>query len=684
MTKKQRRVVLSNKQAEQIRKIKRCYEELRTLRQAMDRSGTMAWISDYRKGTIQVSDTWTKILGYEPEEVKSTLDFFVQKIHPEDRNRVLEIRRRHFEGEIPEFHAAFRMQRKDGKYRWIRTRGQVTERDQSGNVIKMIGIHEDITKQRHMTERIRESEEKYHAAQARVDEKLKHQKAIMDGLFRTSPDGLVMMSRDGIVQRINERFTDIFQYTSAEAVGNHIDDLIANEDQREEAELLNSKAKYIHHVEVETERSRKDGSIVPIMIRSQPYYLDGEIIGHQILYTDITQRKKEEEILRKAKEEADAANEAKSRFLSNISHEMRTPMNGIFGATMLLENTDLDEEQQELLNMLRESSDRMMNTVADLLDIARIEHGFTGLREEWFDLCQAISGIVEPFRDIGENRNIDFSFRCDDSLKLQVMGDRGKLCRVIYHLVSNAFKFTSEGSIAVEISLQEFQNPIGIFRFSVIDTGIGIDTMEAHQLFESFTQLDDSSTKSYQGTGLGLTIVHKLLEQMGGTVQVESNPWEGSRFYFDLPLKVESSEGDADSISDLNEAEFKIAKGSMQILAVEDDEISQILLKKLIERIGADLEVASDGIEAIQKYGQKKYDMILMDVQLPSISGLEVTEVIRTFERRTDEHTPIIGLSAHALNRDREECLASGMDDYMSKPIDFQQLLEIIEKWTHL
>ncbi|SDY62653.1 PAS domain S-box protein [Tindallia californiensis] len=772
-----------------IRALKKCQQELKILKQALHHSGTVLWSTDYCTNKISAVDTWVKLLGYPLDEAESSLDFFKEAIHPEDRKRELEARERHFNGELPEFHVVFRMRTKKGSYRWIRARGRFVERDENGKPLGMVGIHEDITQQRQMIDKIHKSEEKYQllyntmkqamayhqiitdeegnprdylflevnnaferhtglkkeeligktvlevlpetekewierygnvalsgksehfiqfskalnryyevdaycpktgyfavlfndiTERIQASQELKHQKAIMDGLFRTSPDALVLIDCEGIILRINKRFTEIFHYAAEEALGKHVDELIANQNQREAAQELNRRARVTLDLEVETQRTRKDGCLVPVMIRSQPYYLDEKIIGHQIIYTDIRHRKEQEEILRRAKEEADQANEAKSRFLSNISHEMRTPMNGIYGAAMLLETTELSAEQQELVEMLKESSDRMMNTVADLLDISKLEQSAVVLKEERFDLCKTLQKSVEPFQKMGEKRKIQFLLKCHVDTSPLVWGDAGKLRRVLYHLIGNAFKFTKKGQIVVEVSLKEYQTPISIFRFMIKDTGIGIHQEEMHQLFNTFTQLDDSNKKTYQGSGLGLTIVHKLLEQMGGTVHVESSPHKGSLFYFDLPLRVETSEN---CLSESSEEELLATERKpSKILAVEDDKISQLLLKKLTQEMGFDLEVVADGLKAIEAYGENQYDLILMDVQLPSISGLEVTSVIRSFESRTDEHTPIIGISAHAMNKDKEECLAVGMDDYMAKPIDFKQLSHIIKKWTH-
>ncbi|SFH69692.1 PAS domain S-box-containing protein [Tindallia magadiensis] len=790
MGNKRRKHILRSKPMKKMTTLKNSQKELCILKRALHHSGTTTWASDYHLNIIYAMDTWTKLLGYSPEEVENSLDFFKEAIHPEDRQRELEARDRHFKGELPEFHVVFRMQARNGHYRWVRARGEVVGRGGNGEPFGMVGIHEDLTKQRQMMMRIHKNEEKYqllcnsmkqamayhriivdetgkpcdyvflemndafeqHTGLSKNDligktvlevlpeteaewierygkvaltgksehfiqyakslkryyevdvycpqegyfavlfnditdriqanQELKHQKAVMDGLFRTSPDALVLIDCNGIVQRVNQQFTEVFLYTAQEALGSHIDALIANEEQHAAATELNERAKYTPDLEVETERTRKDGSIVPIMIRSQPYYLDGVMMGHQVIYTDITYRKAQEEMLRKAKEAADEANETKSRFLSNISHEMRTPMNGIYGAAMLLENTELSAEQEELVQMLKESSDRMMNTVADLLDISKLEQGSIVLKDDSFDLCKAIIKTIEPFQRMGEKRKVKLVTRCDFDHATYVRGDAGKLQRILYHLVANAFKFTQEGTVEVEVSLKEYQEPIGIFRFMIKDTGIGIQQNEIHQLFKSFTQLDDSNKKSYQGTGLGLTIVHKLLDQMGGTVHVESSPSKGSLFYFDLPFRIEENIGLISGI-EKKESQLSLGTKNMKILAVEDDKISQLLLIKIMKEMNIELDLASDGLKAINLYGEKQYDLILMDVQLPSISGLEVTSVIRSFESRTDEHTPIIGVSAHAMNQDKEECLAVGMDDYLEKPIDFKQLSRMIKKWTH-
>jgi CheY-like chemotaxis protein len=246
--------------------------------------------------------------------------------------------------------------------------------------------------------------------------------------------------------------------------------------------------------------------------------------------------------------------------------------------------------------------------------------------------------------------------------------------------VSNAYKFTTAGSIDITVSLLRVEDPIAIYRFSVADTGIGIHPDDLSKLFQRFYQLDDTYSKAYQGAGLGLAIMQDLVELMGGGVTVESTPGQGSCFSFDIPFRVHEFQS---RTSMQKEKRYQAAPGrNIRILVVENDEISKNLLESMCQKLGAQTDVARDGFDAIRKFGAIHYDLVIMDVQLPGISGIEVTSVIRSFEKKLGERTPIIGLSAHALQENRERCLEVGMNDYFSKPIDFDTLHQVIQEWV--
>ena len=636
--------------------------ELLRAKLALEASREGVWDWNLITNENTVSESWAQMIGFTAEEVNHTYDFFTRQVHPEDMNRMVIVRDRYLKGQLPVYHTVFRMISKDGQVKWILSRGRIVDWDAAGKPLRMVGTHQDITRQK------------------RVEEALKRQKAVLESFFRYSPDAMAHLNTEQQILQINEQFTRMFGYTQSECYLKVLDELIADESLRQEANEITRQTERNETIEVETVRVRKDGSRVPVVIRGGPVIVEGEIVGYQGIYTDITQRKNEEAQLWEAKQRAEAANQVKSRFLSNMSHEIRTPMNGIHGAAMLLETTHLSQEQLELVQILKDSSNRMMDTITNLLDVSRIEAGRMKLREEVFELHQTFEEVMESFRVICDIKQLGCNLEACPESHARVVGDRSKLVRILYHLISNAFKFTSEGRIDMEVSMIRFEDPIAIYRFSVTDTGIGIQSEDVAKLFRRFYQLDDTYAKSYQGTGLGLAIVQELVEIMGGRVSVESVPGAGSCFSFQIPLRVHEFQSPRNE--EIEHRPLAVLNREIRILAVEDDEISQSLLRKVGRRLGAQVDVARDGFEAIRQFGTVTYDLVLMDVQLPTINGIEVTAVIRSFEKKFGERTPIIGLSAHALMQDRDRCLEAGMNDYLSKPVDFDKLYRVIQEWV--
>ncbi len=645
-------------------KLPRCSNQHELLRSklALDASREGIWDWNLVTGENWVSERWANMIGYTSEEVMHTYDFFIQHIYPEDMERMIRVRERYLSGKLPEYHTVFRMVAKDGQEKWILSRGRIVKWDENNKPLRMVGTHQDITRQK------------------RAEEALKRQKGILESFFTYSPDAMAHLDKNQKIIQINEQFTNLFGYTKVECYQKRLDELITDESLRKEAEEISLKTENNESIQVETERTRKDGTRVPVVIRGGPVIVDGKIVGYQGIYTDITERKKEEEQIHLAKEKAETANQIKSRFLSNMSHEIRTPMNGIHGVTMLLETTPLSQDQLELLQILKDSSGRMVETINNLLDVSRIESGKMGIKEEVFELKQVVEEVVDPFLMFCDTHSINCSIDTDDNVEAKVIGDRSKLARVLYHLVSNAFKFTSSGTVTMNVRMLRYDEPIAVYRFEVEDTGIGIHQDDMPKLFQRFYQLDDTYSKSYQGTGLGLAIVQKLVALMGGTVNVESVYGQGSCFSFEIPLKVQ--EFNNSRVGKKPQELIKKLDNKLRILAVEDDEISQVLLLKLGEKLGAQIDLARNGLEAIRKFASTPYDLVLMDVQLPNINGLEVTSVIRSFEKKFGERTPIIGVSAHAMSHDREGCLKAGMNDYLSKPVDFDKLYQVIQEWV--
>jgi PAS domain S-box-containing protein len=403
---------------------------------------------------------------------------------------------------------------------------------------------------------------------------------------------------------------------------------------------------------------------------------------------DITKRMESEEELKKAKIAAEQASIEKSRFLANMSHEIRTPINGIMGMTDLALMTELTDEQKEYLNMVKTSSLHLLDIINDILDISRIESGKFKLDLVPFNLEEKVDKIIKNFSVSACKKFIQVMYFIDPNIcKNNIIGDPLKLSQILMNLLSNAIKFTERGNIVV--CAKKIKGPKDRIKvqFSVSDTGIGIPEDKMDKLFKTFSQVDDSYTKKYGGTGLGLSISKHLVNMMNGDIWVTSKFNQGSCFYFTVEFFSEETSKDsinADSLKSNNKPflDTKENNKSKNILIVDDNEINQRFVSTLIGKKGYNYFTAFDGNEALDILKQiKKIDLIFMDIQMPNLNGLNATRAIRDMEKVTHTHIPIIAMTAYTMVGDKEKFLDSGMDDYISKPIDYNILYKLMEKF---
>lgn len=392
---------------------------------------------------------------------------------------------------------------------------------------------------------------------------------------------------------------------------------------------------------------------------------------------DITEIMKTEEF-RQAKEVAEYANKAKTEFLANMSHEIRNPMNAIIGLTNTLDRMEVDPSKRIFVQSLKTSSTALLNILNDILDFSKIEANKAVLFESVFSLDTIIDEVFTIFKLSANEKDVAFNFIKKPDVPSTLFGDSIKLRQILINLCSNALKFTDTGSVTMNISLLNFADETAQIKFEVIDTGIGIEEKDFAKLFSSFTQLDSTTTKAYSGTGLGLTIVKNYTEMMHGKVRVSSNPNEGSNFTLEIPFKVAKEEK--------KKAEVKLAKNTkkmkLKILLAEDDGINQMYLKSFLNEQGWEVDTAFNGIQVLEKFDLKKYDIILMDGQMPKMDGFEATRKIRIKEQESNTHTPILAITGYAVSGDKEKFLESGMDDYISKPVNEALLIETILKYV--
>jgi len=420
------------------------------------------------------------------------------------------------------------------------------------------------------------------------------------------------------------------------------------------------------------------GEYSNILSRANPIYSsDGEFSGFVGIDIDITNDKKKNEELLKLKEAAETANKAKSEFLANMSHEIRTPLNGIIGMTDLTLSTNLTEEQKENLNIVKNCAHTLLSLINNVLDLSKLEAEKVIIEEIDFDIKFLIQKVIETNLVKAKEKYIQLYYHIDDEIPQILIGDLYRLEQILNNLISNAVKFTDSGIIMVNVNKINKIHEIFEIQFSVEDMGIGINEDEMRFIFKKFTQVDGSITRKYGGTGLGLAISQELAELMGSHIQVESEKGVGSKFFFTIKLQ------EAKGIQIKTELKLNKDKNfkSESILLVEDNKINKIVTKKMLQEIGySKIKTASNGMEALNLIENYKFDMILMDIQMPELDWIETTQIIRENEKSSGEHIPIIAITAHALKGDKEKFLVKGMDEYISKPLDIKELNEKLNK----
>ncbi len=646
---------------------------------------------------------------------------------------------------------------------------------------------------------------------------LEQERSLLHALMDNIPDSIYFKDRDSRFLRISRAQADKFCLASPEeAIGQSDADIFTEEHAQEaladEREIMSTGQPVVARVEKETWPNRPDTwvSTTKMPLRDN----DGRIVGTFGISRDITELKQAQDELRKARDVADAANRAKSDFLANMSHEIRTPMNAIIGMTELLLDTPLTATQQEYLRMVQESGDSLLELLNDILDFSKIEAGRLELDYASFDVRDALGDTLKSLALRAHAKQLELAFDIDSEVPFVLAGDVGRLRQVVVNLVGNAIKFTDEGEVVLNIECTSRTGNQAKLLVSVRDTGIGIPREKQERIFAAFEQGDTSTTRTFGGTGLGLAISSRLVEMMGGTIWVESEPKRGSTFCFTVKLDVVDAEsksqrravvvsdtpalivddnatnrrilfdmltnwgmkpslatgaregfghlqdaarrgrpfrivlldvnmpevdgfelaawirddrvladtpiilltssgrvGDAERRSELGISHHmlkpvkqsevfdaivlalgvtdaddheehaagaleSLAFDGLRVLLAEDNAVNQKLAVGVLEKLGCDVTVAEDGRQAVAAWETQAFDVVLMDVQMPEMDGLEATRTIRLHEQDSDRHTLIIAMTAHAMTGDRERCLASGMDDYLSKPVRFRELSE--------
>lgn len=511
----------------------------------------------------------------------------------------------------------------------------------------------------------------------RIERELRQQKDYFESVFINSPIAIMTSDLQTNVVSWNPMAEKMFGYTAEEAIGQYIDDLVATDQKiREEADAYTQEILTTDRVQATARRTRKDGSLVDVEILVLPTIIAGEKVGYIGIYYDISE-------LLQARREAEAANQAKSVFLANMSHELRTPLNAILGFTQLMDgDQNLTPGQQENLEIINQSGEHLLALINDVLEMSKIEAGQIRLRDSSFDIHYLLDSLEEMFRLQAENKGLDLVFEISEDIPRYITSDEGKLRQVLNNLIGNAVKFTERGGVHLKVSLLPVDGEKLNLAFDVIDTGHGISPEDLEAVFDPFVQgtnmADFMATQSPEGTGLGLSISRKFVRLMGGDITVESKLGEGSIFSFSVVIGIPEAE---ELVSERTRQEaLRLAPDQPvpRLLVVEDRETNRRLLVKLLERLGFEVQEATNGQEAINSWQRWEPHLIWMDMRMPVMNGREATRRIKSLPG--GESVSIVALTATAFDEDRDQILLAGCDDFVRKPFRKNEIINILEK----
>jgi len=654
----------------------RLYAEIRQSEASLAEAQRMvhlgSWEWDISTGEVSWSDEVFRVYGYEPGAFVPTLDRLKEIVHPDDRAAFREA----IEGALyrnEPYDYTHRIVRPDGVERTVHRRARVVF-DDEGNPLQMIGTVQDVTERKRVENELREAEERFRSA------------------FDDAATGMALLDLDGYYIRVNRALCEMLGRSEEELLATTYVDITHPDDVEEsvtqvhrvlEGELGSDfrEKRYVH----------ADGHTVWVIISvSVVKDTEGRPLYRVVQIQDITKRKQAEEEIRQrttqladavtgleiARNEAEAANRAKSDFLANMSHEIRTPMNGVIGMTELLMDTPLDPEQREFAQTVKTSGENLLTIINDILDFSKIEAGKMRIEIIDFDLQAAVEDVVGLLAEKAREKGLEIASLIEYDVPMALRGDPGRIRQILTNLLGNAIKFTEEGEVVLKIELAENLDDSVKIRFSVSDTGIGMSVEQQRKLFQSFTQADTSTTRKYGGTGLGLAISKQLVDIMGGDIDVESAPGAGSTFCFTLRFARQS--GPAVPRNPVGDLE------GLKVLVVDDNELDRNILHKQLSSWGIENDVSEDAWSALEKLRAavgigKPYDIAVLDMRMLEMDGVQLSQRIK--DDSTISSTRLVLLTSTGGQGDVEKSRQSGIEAYLTKPVrqsDFYDALAML------
>lgn len=619
-----------------------------------DNLKSVVFIFNQKGRFIYVNPFMETLTGYSADELKNK--YFYELTDPQYRDMIKKRGYSRLRGEKLPSNYELKIKTKKGEEKWLEISASLVKikRKKFG-----FGTGLDITDRK------------------LAENQLKVERAYLENLFNSSPEAIVVTTNEGIVKSVNQEFLSLFGFREDEITGELLDEHISPDNAYFEAKEKTDTVAKGYRISTEAVRRKKDGTLINVSILGAPIEVDEKQIAVYGIYRDITQRIKNQEELKKAKQKAEEADRIKSAFLANMSHEIRTPMNAILGFSRLLKDPGISKEQlHEYVDIINGRANHLLQIINDILDLSKMESDQLLISEEEFNLNQFLNEVYTIFlNELEQAGKTDLKLYLRNGLKeddADIFSDKTRLQQILFNLLNNAVKYTKDGFIEFGYRLQNGR--WGDLEFFVRDTGIGIKKEKQNLIFDRFRQSDESKTREYGGAGLGLAISKGLVDKMGGHIWVDSEYGKGSVFYFTIPLKYKNEK---DKIVTLQHKNLSMSYNweNIQILVVEDDLLSSKFLEAILEDTGASILFTKDGDKAIEEVKKNKVDVVLMDIQLPGMSGNETTRKIKEINMSI----PVIAQTAHAMAEDKNISMDAGCDDYVTKPIDMNVLLDKID-----
>lgn len=607
----------------------------------------LGWITDPQGELLWFNQQWYTYTGLTPEQ---SLNNGWRQVHqPDNLNKTLCIWEAAMaEGKV--YDVTHQLRRHDGVYRWFITRAVPTY-NEFGKITSWVGTSTDI-------------------------EETKQTQHEIANIIENVDEGFIALDKNWRITQVNSYHEQLSRVKKHAQIGINFLDLFFPTDKDKETMFYKS----YHRAMKERITLKFEDFYEPLSVWAAVNVYPKADGGLAIFYRDITSEKMAQSELIRAKEDSERANQLKTAFLANMSHEIRTPLASIMGFAEILKENDLNEQDKDrFLQMIIKNGASLSRIIDDILDLSKVESGRLEVESTEMAFDHLLFEVFALFREKANVKNIYLNLNLGSHVPTHIKSDPVRVRQILINLISNAIKFTKDGGVDVEIQSENLVNDLCKFQIFIRDTGIGLAPEQSEKLFRPFTQADNSTTRKYGGTGLGLTLSKRLAQALGGDIQIlHTQIGEGSIFAFEFVAQVTTDENRC-QIPENTHPPIAIDLKNTRVLLAEDSPDSQELIKHVLTNHGAQVTVANDGAEALQLARQNDFDVILMDIQMPEIDGYEVTRILRSEKLKK----PIIALTAHAMLEERLRSKAAGCDAHVTKPLNFRQLLSTVYYITH-